>query len=208
MIQNRHLLAAAMLLFFLVWSDSAHAQFGTAAVPRQIETKGEAAKNTFVTAYPLAPFIIDTGGGSQTKYGGLLTLEKGFVQANKRTAETVGAWLWSSGDATIYELHGKYYFNSQFGVQAGFLGAVNVGGHVYDGFVLYNPKLSLGGKNREALHTQIGLGAHGGESTGFTGFLQTTYDLRHSLNLNVSYWYIRETPFDFHRIAVGLGYRF
>src|SRR5579863_2447968 len=89
---TRRALPALLLLCFGAFSAPAHAQFGTAAVPRLLDAQGNPARNTFITIYPVAPFIVDFPGGSQTKYGGLFAIEHGFAQANRSTSESIGAW--------------------------------------------------------------------------------------------------------------------
>jgi hypothetical protein len=212
----KHLSSAFALMAVvtpLFMAGPAKAQFGTAAFPRAASVEGETpakgSQSTTVVVYPLCAFDVQFPGGNATKYGVLSSVETAFPGRTGRSATIVGGWYWSGADSGIYELHAKQYFTPEFGVQAGVIGGTKVSGFVTDAFAVFN----LDGRRvtphcRQDWSMQFAAGGHGGQSSGFTGYWQGSLSLSEKWSLNMSYWYVRETPFDFHRVAVGAGYRF
>lgn len=197
----------------------ARAQFTLALPPRaRLETAAGASRVTSVLLYPAAPFAINDPLGVKTFYGGLISVEHAVVPNTARpTAYALGGWYWTDFSRDLYELHAKYYFKGDLGVQTGIVGSTKVGGLSYDAFLIYN--LTPPNTARNYWNYQIGAGVFidpnvrnlqdpfSGKSTitDFTGFIQGDTTLRENLKLSVSYWYVNAGG-RFNRFALGLGW--
>jgi hypothetical protein len=200
-----------VLLGGIALSNPAHAQWGTATNPMSVAGSTTKIGQTSVSIYPATPFTISAPRYQSTLVGTLIAADYSFVKG-QHSAFTIGGWVWARDGADIEELHAKYYFGRDWGIQAGLLGSSHGGGTPSDYFLNYHFAL---GKASDARAVQILTGAgifvdpSGSTTTaGFSGFLQAQAPIGKNLTLNLSYWYLNDKGIDGHRYGLGIGTRF
>jgi hypothetical protein len=214
--------AFAVMLACVAFEAPAYAQFTLAVPPRaRIETGGGANRVTSVLFYPVAPFVINDPLGVGTFNGVLLSVEHAVIPKNQK-AFAVGGWFWTDRVRDLYEVHAKYYFKGDLGVQAGIVGSTNTGEFQYDAFLIYNLTPAL--TERNYWNFQVGAGlfvdpnfrnkadefsqfSRKSTVTDFTGFIQGDTTLRKNLKLTMSYWYVGAGA-RLNRFAIGVGQTF
>lgn len=176
-----------------------------------------------VNLFPYAPFQVgfkaDVAGISVdskgTTNGILIAPEAIFAAKNGRTGYGFGGWYWArtetGGDDSdkavqdLFDIHGRYLFTPQIGVQLGYLGNARVKGGFSDFkqqgvnlFATYNyaspPKPDGKGGTFGA---NVGLGVQQIASTDlfessafFTGFAAVSYEPVKNFSVNLSYYFL------------------
>lgn len=240
----------------------ARAQYSVVRIPSSAEQTGGAPPrkvNAVFQVFPYTPFqykasFDDLNGHQEVTAldnGFLLASEAAFANARGRGGYAVGGWYWFRTNSlarattpilsqkavagTLYELHGKYYFTQQVGVQFGYTGISGgvTKGSAYDYLLLYtltSPKapytvqVGVGGYHT-SVDTRNPVDATAllqrWRGTYGTAFINGSVDLGKNVTLDMSYWYLRanrlpvETPgfpdtqfrSAISRFAVGVGYR-
>jgi hypothetical protein len=166
--------AALTLGLSVALATPARAQFSTLSLP---SAKSESATATAASGkkgnaiysiglYPYASFKTGikisardeatgesfTADSQVTTRGYLLAPEVVFPSANGKGGFGVGGWYWLAGEKQsetndYFNLHAKYFFNSQIAVQVGYLGNTSVpsGGVKEEGFNFYGSYNYSGG---------------------------------------------------------------
>ena len=228
--------SAGIALSVMMLASPSRAQFGSAFVPTSFSQEGTIHPHLITANVFYTAFAGSGDGESATLPGVLFSLEDGFVlgggsDSAKKSSFKIGGWLfrgnWKDetrreefGNVAYYELHGKYYFAPQYGIQVGVLGARDKTGTAnskdLDAFALYN--FFKGGADSNTGHSsvpyalQLGLGGYkyaDVSSPRITAFLQGSVELRKYLSFDISSWYINSPSGGYEdRYVAGLGYRF
>jgi hypothetical protein len=200
-------LAATVLGSFALGLPAA-AQYGPADVPHMNSQDTGKPRNSSVSFYPFSEF---KGRGFLID-GSLFAAETGFLTGYGKSSYALGGWGFFRGSKYQVELHGKYFFNSQVGVQVGGIKTNNVNGLDIDVFALYNlSSRRLNPSTHYPWNVQFGLGPYiySKNSAQFTGFIQGSLEVIRNWTVDASYWYIG-SPFgaNIDRFAAGVSYKF
>lgn len=203
-------------------------------------------------------FTDPTGAGQKAvafNNGVLLATEVAFANAgSSRGGYALGGWYWSNTSnfirtsfydtesgtnptlqpplaKTVYELHGKYYFTPQLGVQLGYLDISGGGsrGSAYDYFLLYTFLSPRRASSGVGYTIQLGVGQYkqniqttatavrGGEhlkDTYFTVFVNGSVEIAKNVTLDAVYWVLDadnvgqpRADSTIARFAIGVGYK-
>jgi hypothetical protein len=183
----------------------AFAQYGSIRLPGRVSDT-ERAKNSSISIYPGATFIV-SGNNNTTALSGILIGADTGASTNdgKWTGEIGGWYFFHESQSDLRELHIKAFYNRQFGLQFGVLGANAVKATFVDGFFVYNYE----NKRGRAWGAQAGIGFFNQPSfTGLSFFAQAALPLTSNLDLNGSYWYVNDNVADVHRLALGVAIHF
>lgn len=197
---------AAALIALMAIGVPAIAQYGGGGIPGRTSVTGSA-KNSSFYIYPGATFIASGLGLDASLSGILFGADTGMATKDEKYAGQVGAWyFYHDSNSDLYEFHVRGFVNRQFGVQVGILGSSNTSVNPVDVFGLYTYESR--GLHRWSAQVGLGIFSDPLTDTGLSFFLQGTTPIARNLDLNASYWYVRDGDFDVHRIAVGVGLRF
>ena len=174
---------------------AAHAQIGIQFEQFAADVKTASSKQTSVHLMyaPIAVWNFEGAGASTSRNTNFLfsadaTFGKHFG---------LGGWYNNFSNTFLYEIHGRYYFNNQLGVQLG-----TVGGEAFrvasngttinkentndiDGFLFYRTRPAR-------WNGELGLGFYGtdGGNTGPTFYLAGSYSISRAWSIDLSFWYI------------------
>lgn len=215
-------LSACLLTLFCAVSP-AFAQFGSTSVallspgdraPRipptdpMAKPENGAIHTFYAQVFPFADF--SAGGGGSAR-GFLASAEGGYAPRGSKSSFAFGGWYWRdySRSTDIFEVHGKYYWNAQWGIQGGYLNA-STGGRAFDAFLLYN--LTPRKPDAYRWSAQIGFGPFWDitdyTTTDITAFVQLSSKLSRNLSLDLTYWFVRDRADSVSRLAIGFGWQF
>jgi hypothetical protein len=119
----------------------------------------------------------------------------------------IGSFYVSHGSQDLLEIHANGFINKNWGLQVGYLTAVQNSGTAWDMYLVY--RTGIVGSHATI---EVGAGGFADEtargSTGFTGYVHASVPIVKSVSADAVYWYVDDYGNSIHRISVGASYHF